>query len=379
MTVYQAASGATVFATGSMAWNLGLADGVKPQSLISTGAQQLTRNVLARLLAAPTPPSTYIGLRGASTAGTSSAATQLGIGVPTGVAANDVMIAQIAVRGGASTAITPPSGWTLVRRDDSGTDLAQAIYSRVVPPAPPEPSSYLWLFSSANNAAGGIVAYTGVSGLAPVDASSGQVNSGSTSITAPGLNVPAGHKANLLLGIFALANSSAITLPDSALPRWNFAASNGVVGIATSDLMLVSDGPTGNLVAAAASADANAGAQLALIPQSSATPAPSATPSSGATPLPTPSVTPTAISAPTPVPTPVTTATATQSSTASPVATSTPLAQITIRGVGTGSTAIASSQVIVNVPGGVQPNDVLIAQIAVRGGSSTVITPPSGP
>ncbi len=378
MTVYRAASGATVFATGSMAWNRGLADGVKSQSLISAGAQQITRNVLARLIAAPTPPPTYIGLRATSAAGTSSAATQLGIGLPAGVAANDVMIAQIAVRGGAATGITAPTGWTLVRRDDSGTALSQAVYSRVVPAAPPEPASYSWRFSSANNAAGAIVAYTGVSGVAPVDASNGEVNSGSNSITAPSVNVPDDNEADLLLGIFAIANSSAITPPASTLPRWNFTADSGGIGIAASDLMLASSGPSGDLVGAAASSGANAGALVALIPQSATIPTPSSTP--GSTPVPTPGTTSTSTPAPTPVPTPTTalTATATPSSTASPVATPTPLAQITLRGTGTGSTATSSSQVIVSVPSGVQPNDVLIAQIAVRGGSSTVISPPTG-
>jgi hypothetical protein len=61
MTVYTAASGATVFATGSMQWSWGLDDYNAPAlrpSLLSAAAQQMTRNVLARFAPAqaPLPP-----------------------------------------------------------------------------------------------------------------------------------------------------------------------------------------------------------------------------------------------------------------------------------------------------------------------------------
>ncbi|MGE5657410.1 MAG: N,N-dimethylformamidase beta subunit family domain-containing protein [Actinomycetota bacterium] len=53
MTVYQADSGATVFATGSIQWAWGLDDYNAPKlrpSVLNAAAQQLTRNVLARLI-----------------------------------------------------------------------------------------------------------------------------------------------------------------------------------------------------------------------------------------------------------------------------------------------------------------------------------------
>nr|WP_228056286.1 N,N-dimethylformamidase beta subunit family domain-containing protein [Microcoleus sp. LEGE 07076] len=53
MTIYTADSGAKVFATGSMQWVWGLDDFNAPQlrdSVLNTGAQQMTRNVLAKLL-----------------------------------------------------------------------------------------------------------------------------------------------------------------------------------------------------------------------------------------------------------------------------------------------------------------------------------------
>ena len=53
MTIYQAPSGALVFATGSMQWNWGL-DGYNARpsrrAKVSAAAQQVTRNVLNRML-----------------------------------------------------------------------------------------------------------------------------------------------------------------------------------------------------------------------------------------------------------------------------------------------------------------------------------------
>ena len=165
----------------------------------------------------------------AGTGSTSTVSTQLTVNVPAGVQPNDLMIAQIAVRGGTGIAITPPSGWSLVRRDNFSTTIAQAVYSHLVPAAPSEPSSYTWNFSGANDAAGGIAAYFGASGAAPVDASNGQGNSSATSITAPSLAVPGGDTQDRLLGLFAIANSSTVTVPAringtlelSCHRRWN--------------------------------------------------------------------------------------------------------------------------------------------------------------
>ncbi len=62
MTIYQAPSGALVFATGSMQWNWGLDDyNARPtrRAKVSAAAQQITRNVLARMLegrGTPVPP-----------------------------------------------------------------------------------------------------------------------------------------------------------------------------------------------------------------------------------------------------------------------------------------------------------------------------------
>ena len=85
----------------------------------------MMKNMLARMITVPTPPSVYIGFRGVSTGSTSSSNNQLNLNAPANLAANDVLIAQIAVRGGTSTTITPPAGWTLVQLDTNRPRLAR--------------------------------------------------------------------------------------------------------------------------------------------------------------------------------------------------------------------------------------------------------------
>src|SRR6266568_1654833 len=46
---------------------------------------------------------------------------------PATTTSGDVLIAQV-VATGPTTIITPPSGWTLIRRDNSGSSIADALY-----------------------------------------------------------------------------------------------------------------------------------------------------------------------------------------------------------------------------------------------------------
>ncbi len=186
--------------------------------------------------------------------------------MPVGAQASDLLIAEIAVRGGTGLVITPPSGWTLIRRDNSTSSVAQAIYSHLVPNSPAEPSSYTWSFNNANDAAGGILAYIGASTVTPVDASNGQGNASSTSLTAPSVTVPSGNSSDLLVGLFSIANSGTVTVPAGTTQRWSFHATGGGIGVAASDLQLNSAGSTGSENATATTAGINVGELLALFP-----------------------------------------------------------------------------------------------------------------
>ena len=297
-SVYQASSGAWVFAAGSIEWSWGLSNisNWGNQGDVNAGTQQITRNVLDQFInggtittptptpvptttpvptATPTPgPGGTIALRSVATGSTSAASSLVTIPVPAGVVANDVMIAQVTVRGGAATTLTAPAGWSLVRRDnDGGGQIADGIYVHIVTAAS-EPASYTWNFSAGNDAAGGIAAYSGVNTAAPIDVSGGQANASSTSMTAPSITIPAGHNADRLLAVFATANSAAITLPGAVSGRWNFHAIGFGISAAMGDASVPS-GATGNYVALQGSSAVNIGAQVALQPApGSATPTP---------------------------------------------------------------------------------------------------------
>ena len=302
-------------------------------------------------------------MRGIATGSTSAASDHVTISVPAGVLANDVMVAQMAVRGGSSTALSAPAGWTQIRRDsDTTSQVTEGLYYHVVTGA--EPAGYTWTFTSGNDAAGGIADYTGVNTASPIDASGGQANASSTSVTAPSINIPAGNNSDRLLALFAIPNSTAMTLPGAITGRWNFHAIGFGISAAMGDAS-VSSGATGNYVALQGTSTVSIGALVALQPaRASATPTP--TPSKTPSPTPTPTMTPTP--APTATKTPVPTATPTPG----------PGGSIAVRGIATGSTSAASDHVTISVPAGVLANDVMVAQMAVRGGSSTALSAPAG-
>src|SRR4029450_4635113 len=72
------------------------------------------------LLGTASPAGALIAFRDATATGGN--ASRISIAGPSGTLANDVMLAAIMVRGGSSITITPPAGWTLVRRTNNGTN-----------------------------------------------------------------------------------------------------------------------------------------------------------------------------------------------------------------------------------------------------------------
>lgn len=97
--------------------------------------------------------------------------TQLAINKPDSVMPGDVMIAGVAVNGGAPATVTPPSGWNLILRTDNETNVSVLSYWKVV--GTTEPSSYTWTINSQTRAVGGITPYSGVDTTNPVDVASG--------------------------------------------------------------------------------------------------------------------------------------------------------------------------------------------------------------
>ena len=83
---------------------------------------------------------------GANTSAPASPAA-LTINVPAGVAANDLLVAQVVVNGGTSSTITPPTGWTLTRRTNNTTSVGEASFRKVASSS--EPASYTWTITDS--------------------------------------------------------------------------------------------------------------------------------------------------------------------------------------------------------------------------------------
>jgi hypothetical protein len=99
--------------------------------------------------------------RAAESAGITAGETALTISKPYGTTSGDVMIAAIAFRPPGAT-LTPPSGWTLIRRTNqmASNTSAQATYRKVAGGS--EPVSYTWTQGSSPatlGAAGGIMTF----------------------------------------------------------------------------------------------------------------------------------------------------------------------------------------------------------------------------
>jgi len=153
-----------------------------------------------------------------------SGATTLTINKPVGLEENDVMIANISVRGGTGTAITPPSGWNLVRRSNSKTTLAHATYWKAATGS--ESGSYTWTFSSSQKASGGIQGYRGIDTTNPIHVENGQVNGSSKTITAPSITTTVDNTM-LVFGGGMATGTTVSSYPDGLAMRFEAASTGG--------------------------------------------------------------------------------------------------------------------------------------------------------
>jgi hypothetical protein len=183
---------------------------------------------------------------------------------PAGAAAGDLLLATVDVRG--VPAITPPAGWTQLQTNTSGTAIRKATFWRLAGAS--EPETYTWGFSKALNAVGTILAYDGVSATSPIQASSGQANAASTSITAPSLTTTSPDA--LVVGLFGLAKRATIAPPTDMTERSEVVTPTTVTTAAataeTADRTQARAGDSGPQVATATSGGPNVGQLVALTP-----------------------------------------------------------------------------------------------------------------
>ncbi|WP_275936506.1 cell wall anchor protein [Chondromyces apiculatus] len=115
----------------------------------------------------------------------------LTLGKPAGTAQGDVLLARIANRNNATATVTPPAGWTLIRSDQSASQLKAWVFYKVAGAS--EPASYAFAIDLASNMAGSILAFSGVDTANPIDAHSGQKNGLTASFDAPPVTTTAAN------------------------------------------------------------------------------------------------------------------------------------------------------------------------------------------
>jgi len=214
-----------------------------------------------------------IAFRAAAFTDLNASSLTLVINVPTGTVNEDVMLAGIAIRPNTAV-ITAPAGWTLVLRQNTALVTANslAVYRRV---ASSEPASYTWSFDSSQGSAGGIISFSNVNTVSPVDVSGGSSTSAATvNIDAPSVTTT---QVNTMLVTFHGFSSAERWSPPSGMAESFDVASIAVPstsGEAIEGNYVAQSlaGATGVKTAiAAGSADNGNGITVALAPRSSST------------------------------------------------------------------------------------------------------------
>jgi RHS repeat-associated protein len=137
------------------------------------------------------------------------AKASLAISTPTGTASNDVMVAAIGFNN-SSAAITPPAGWTLVRRleNTATTSNSLAVYRKTA--AAGEPGSHTWAVAGGAFVVGGIQSFSGVDTANPIDTESGQATASATAHDTPSITTTSAN--TMLVTAHTYASSQSWTL-----------------------------------------------------------------------------------------------------------------------------------------------------------------------
>jgi hypothetical protein len=149
-------------------------------------------------------------------------ATVLTISKPTGTVNGDFMVAAIAIQPYTAT-ITPPSGWTLLRRTDTagGTSNALEIFTKAAGAS--EPASYTWTLGAFAHAAGGIQSFSGVDIAAgAVNVENGQSTGSGTSHDAPSITPTVAN--TMLVTAHTLSSSRTWTQPTGMSEAYDIAS-----------------------------------------------------------------------------------------------------------------------------------------------------------
>src|SRR6266568_1475154 len=127
---------------------------------------------------------------------------------PGSVSTGDLMIAQITVRN--NDALTAPAGWTQIGNlRTQGTGIEQALYSRFATAADIATTTYSWSWTNKADAAGAILAYSGVDATSPFDVTPTD-NSGNTA-SASATGVTTTQNGDMVIALYGAEGNVTLT------------------------------------------------------------------------------------------------------------------------------------------------------------------------
>jgi len=192
-----------------------------------------------------------------SVAATSSVAS-VSLTIPAAVVVGDVMVASCLVPGPASKVVATPTGWTLIRDDDSiagGFHQHQTLFYKVAASGDVGGATTVLFDLNPNNSwlAATLVAYSGVDPTTPIQAQGAALSTVyGTTLTSP--SVVATGPNTQVVEFFGATNSggSPMTLTGPATVRENVTEFNNVQAVCVSDQPQAAAGASGTTAATTA-------------------------------------------------------------------------------------------------------------------------------
>ena len=188
--------------------------------------------------------------------------TSINVPKPSGIAANDILIAQLRNSQGANWT-TAATGWTKITQNNNSSNFGQAVFWKLATGA--EPATYTFTAAASASLGGSILAFRGIDTTAPIQAFSGTAPSGSP-VTVPSITTTSVN-ALVVVMVGADSGSPVYTLPAGLTSIYNRGGNSAYLTSGAAGYYVDSSpGSTGNFVATMTSPKEAAGHAVALKP-----------------------------------------------------------------------------------------------------------------